>query len=133
MLENTEYAKNIRIDFSVVNDMNYYDDIVCKGFIEGIGEGVLSGGRYDKMLHGMRRKSGGIGFAVYLDLLEGFHQEKNAFDVDILLLYDDNADLQKLAATVQKLVAAGNSVCTQKSEKGIRYAKLVKFAEVEND
>ena len=28
MLEKTEYSKNIRIDFSVVNDMNYYDDIV---------------------------------------------------------------------------------------------------------
>ena len=81
----------------------------------------------------MGKHTDAIGFAVYLDLLEGFNQEKNAFDVDILLLYDDNADLQKLADTVQKWIALGNSVCAQKNENGVRYAKLIKLAEVDND
>ncbi len=125
MLENTEYANNIRIDFSVVNDMNYYDDIVFKGFIDGIGEGVLSGGRYDKMLHRMRRKSGGIGFAVYLDLLESFQKEKSNVDVDTLVLYDENTDIQNLIHTVKTYVEAGKSVSAQKTKNALRYQNLV--------
>ncbi len=125
MLENTEYAKNIRIDFSVVNDMNYYDDIVFKGFVNGIGEGVLSGGRYDKMLHRMRRKSGGIGFAVYLDLLEAFGQEKRDIDVDTLVLYDEKTDVQMLVNTVKACVKKGESVSAQKTKQALRYSNLV--------
>ena len=125
MLEKTEYAKNIRIDFSVVNDMNYYDDVVFKGFIDGIGEGVLSGGRYDKMLSRMRRKSGGIGFAVYLDLLESFGQEKRNVDVDTLVLYDENTNMQTLVETVNACVSTGKSVSAQKTKNALRYQTLI--------
>ena len=60
----------VNIDFSVVNDMNYYNGIVFKGFIDGIPWGVLSGGQYDKLMKKMGRNSSAIGFAVYLDMLE---------------------------------------------------------------
>ncbi|MBE7085484.1 MAG: hypothetical protein E7368_05470, partial [Clostridiales bacterium] len=68
LLENCGYGDKIRLDFSVVNDMKYYNGIVFKGFVDGICEGVLSGGQYDKLMARMHRKSGAIGFAVYLDL-----------------------------------------------------------------
>ena len=60
----------VSIDFSVVNDMNYYSGIVFKGFIDGIPDGVLSGGQYDKLMKKMGRSASAIGFAVYLDTLE---------------------------------------------------------------
>ena len=60
----------VNIDFSVVNDMNYYNGIVFRGFISGIPAGVLSGGQYDKLMRKMGRSSSAIGFAVYLDMLE---------------------------------------------------------------
>lgn len=128
LLEKSEYGDRIRIDFSVVNDMNYYSDIVFKGFIAGIGEGVLSGGRYDKLLTRMGRKSGGIGFAVYLDLLEGFGAEKRGTDVDVLVLYDEKTDVKELIAKVQELVQAGNSVRAQKSLGNIRYKQLIQLS-----
>ena len=127
LLAKTEYADKIRIDFSVVNDMNYYNDIVFKGFIDGIGEGVLSGGRYDKLLARMHRKSGGIGFAVYLDLLEGFGAEKHGTDVDVLVLHDENTPVERIAETVQKLIEEGNSVSVQKAEGKLRYKKLIRL------
>ena len=133
LLKTLPYADKIRFDFSVVNDMHYYNGFVFKGFVDGVCESVLSGGEYGGLMAKMGKNTDAIGFAVYLDLLEGFNQEKNAFDVDILLLYDDNADLQKLADTVQKWIALGNSVCAQKNENGVRYAKLIKLAEVDND
>ena len=60
----------VEIDFSVTSDTNYYNGFVFKGFIDGIADGVLSGGRYDTLLHKMGKTSGAIGFAVYLDMLE---------------------------------------------------------------
>ena len=63
-----EYKDVINIDYSVVSNLNYYNGIVFRGFIEGIPESVLSGGQYDKMMSLMGRKnSQAIGFAVYLD------------------------------------------------------------------
>ena len=61
---------DVIIDFSVVNDMSYYNGISFKGFVEGVPVSVLSGGQYDKLMAKMGRKSGAIGFAVYLDELE---------------------------------------------------------------
>ncbi len=64
------YGDKINIDFSFVNDMGYYSGIIMRGFIDGIADKVLSGGRYDILLKKMHRNQGAIGFAVYLDALE---------------------------------------------------------------
>lgn len=50
LLQNTAYNKKIHFDFSIVNNMNYYNGIVFKGFLNGICEGVLAGGTYDKLM-----------------------------------------------------------------------------------
>ncbi len=65
-------VENLRIDLSAVSNTKYYNGITFKGFIDGVPESVLSGGRYDKLLARMGRSSGAIGFAVYLDALERF-------------------------------------------------------------
>ena len=62
--------KNVRIDFSVVSDVNYYNGIVFKGFLSGMPTVILSGGQYDNLMQKMKKKSRAIGFAVYLDELE---------------------------------------------------------------
>ena len=68
-LEKGGFANKICVDFSVMNDMNYYNGFAFRGFIEGIPTGILSGGQYDKLMSKMRKTSGAIGFAVYLDEL----------------------------------------------------------------
>ena len=113
------------MDFSVVNDMNYYDDIVFKGFVDGIAEGVLSGGRYDKLMDRMGKKSGAIGFATYLDALEGYDSKKSETDVDTLVLYDDGVPTETLIKTVNHLVESGKSVSAQKTASSVRFAELV--------
>jgi len=63
-------TQGVNIDFSVVNDISYYNGIIFQGYIEGVPTRVLSGGRYDELLRKFGRHSGAIGFAVYLDMLE---------------------------------------------------------------
>lgn len=69
-LDQSTEGPDIRVDFSAMDDIHYYSGVVFKGFISGIPEAVLSGGRYDRLMRRMKRKSGAIGFAVYTDLLE---------------------------------------------------------------
>ena len=128
LLNKTEYAKNIKIDFSVLNDMSYYNGIVFKGYLEGIPEGVLSGGRYDKLMERMGRKSGAIGFALYLDLLDGLETDKKNYDVDALVLYSDKTDISKVYDKVNELNAKGLTVSAQKAVPSkLRYREIIDF------
>ncbi len=133
LLKNSKYAQNIRVDFSVGGNMRYYNDVVFKGFVDGVAEGVLSGGRYDKLMKGMGRNSGAIGFAVYLDLLEGFNENKPAADVDVLVLYDDNVPTFAVIKKVEELVEAGKSVRAQKDRHGVRYVEILDLTGGKND
>ena len=125
LLAKTEYKDHIRLDFSVVGSGNYYDGVVFSGFIDGIGEAVLSGGRYDRLLSRMGKKSGAIGFAVYLDLLENLHKTQSAKDVDVLVLYDEATPMESLINQVKMLIAEGNSVSVQKQKGGIRCQQVL--------
>ena len=60
----------VRVDFSVLGDIGYYNGIVFKGFLKDIPEAVLSGGQYDKLMQKLGRRSSAIGFAVYTDAAE---------------------------------------------------------------
>ena len=62
---------HIIIDFSSVSDLRYYNGITFKGFINGIPGSVISGGQYDNLMKRMHRQSKAVGFAVYLDMLDG--------------------------------------------------------------
>lgn len=70
------YDKNIQVDFSIINDLNYYNGMVFQGFVDGISVAILSGGRYDNLMQKLGKKSKAIGFAVYLDFLERMDEAK---------------------------------------------------------
>lgn len=118
----------LRIDFSVVNDIKYYNGIVFKGFIEGIPTSILSGGQYDKLMQKMKRRSGAVGFAVYLDMLERFNAKDSEYDVDILLLYSNNTNLSLLNSYSQSLIKDGNTVLVcKKAPQNTKYRKIINF------
>ena len=119
----------LRIDFSVVGNMNYYNGIVFKGFVSGVPAGVLSGGQYDKLMRKMHRHERAIGFAVYLDMLERVAGEPEAYDVDTVLLYDDGAPAASLLRAAKALSAGGESVSAQKRvPEKLRYRRLARLS-----
>ena len=128
-LEAMDLGGELRIDFSVEGDMNYYNGIVFKGFVSGVPTGVLSGGQYDKLMHKMRRSARAIGFAVYLDQLDRFSGETETVDTDTVLLYDDSASTAALLRAVQSLSAKGERVTAQRSvPEKLRYRRLAKLS-----
>lgn len=108
-LNTWECSRMLRIDFSVVGDIRYYNGFVFRGFVEGIPSSILSGGQYDVLMRKMGRSSDAIGFAVYLDLLEQGSKEAD-YDVDNVLIYDDGADFNEIGRIRDKCMAKGESV-----------------------
>ena len=124
----------VRIDFSVVSDTHYYNTIVFKGFIDGVPSSVLTGGQYDKLMQKMKRESGAIGFAVYLDLIERLDDSYDDYDVDVVLTYSSNDSIKIVNNAVTQLTNSGNRVlaCVQVPEN-LKYRKVINLNECEVD
>lgn len=119
-------ADKVNLDFSIVNDLHYYNGVIFQGFIDGVPSTVLTGGRYDNLVHKLGKGSGAIGFAVYLDLLSRLMLGDIEYDVDVMVLYNDSTPLDKLAKTVKELTESGKSVKAQKNDSGcVKYRQLV--------
>ena len=129
LLASTPYAAHIRLDFSIVNDMRYYNSFVFRGYLPGIPEGILAGGQYDNLLRKFGKSGGAIGFAVYLDLL-GQYRRGDEPDTDVLLLYDDSTDPLTLARTVRELSKDGTRVTAQRDvPQKLRFARKLYIRE----
>lgn len=109
-LEQTDAGAYINIDFSVVNDMRYYNGIAFRGFVEGVPDGILAGGQYDALMAKMGRNDQAIGFALYPNLLERLAVPQDNSGADGILLYDEDAPLCAIAAAVDALVKQGIAV-----------------------
>ena len=124
--------KNINIDFSVVSDMNYYNGITFRGYIENIPGSILSGGRYDNLLRRMGKNAGAVGFAVYLDLLSYLDKNNSDYDVDVLLVYDEKTPASDVLSVAKKLISEGKTVRVSPTEEiNIKYNRrmAIGFAE----
>lgn len=60
-------ADRVIIDLGLVNQAEYYTGIIFRGYFDGIGEPVLSGGRYDNLLAEFGAPLSATGFAFNVD------------------------------------------------------------------
>ena len=128
VLENTDGAEVLRVDFSVVDNVHYYNGFVFKGFIQGVPSRVLSGGQYDKLMQKMRRTCGAVGFAVYMDALERLGESRQVYDVDTVLLYPENAPAAAILRKTEALMARGIQVLAlSRLPEQLRYKNLVRL------
>ena len=128
VLQDTDAAEVLRIDFSVVDNVHYYNGFVFKGFIQGVPSRVLSGGQYDKLMQKMRRNCGAIGFAVYTDELERLGESAGEYDVDTVLLYPENTPAAAVFRKTQELMAQGTQVLAlSRLPEQLRYRNLVRL------
>lgn len=102
-------VKNLFLDFSVINDMRYYNGIIFSGYIKGISDKVLSGGRYDNLLKRMKKDVGAIGFAFYLDTLEQLAVPYAQPSVDVAVIYDEKVNPQKVVKAMEKVLQSGKT------------------------
>nr|WP_326185513.1 ATP phosphoribosyltransferase [uncultured Oscillibacter sp.] len=63
-------TEKLKLDLSLVNDMEYYNGLVLQGYLAGLPRAVLKGGRYDPLAAQFRRGAKAVGFALYLDEMD---------------------------------------------------------------
>jgi ATP phosphoribosyltransferase regulatory subunit len=126
LVANSALADRVKIDFSAVSNINYYNGIVFSGYVEGIADRILAGGEYSGLLSSMNRSGRAVGFAIYLDLLERLDTECEPYDVDVLLVYSDKTPIKTLFDTRAALTAEGKSVSAHNSsDVKVRYKDIV--------
>lgn len=128
-LKAQKLEKNVRFDFSAVNDMGYYNGVTFQGFIKGIARPILAGGRYDNLMEVMGKESAGaIGFSISMDSLEELNRVRRDIDVDVVILDQPWEDLNQLNQVVRDYTDRGLSVSVQKRvPKKLRYRELVRI------
>lgn len=104
------FAGHLNLDFSVVGELDYYNGILFNGYLKGIPQCVLSGGRYDNLMHRMGKASGAAGFAVSLDELGTHIRSGRPYDFDMLITYEKSCNAPALLRCVRQLTEAGLSV-----------------------
>ena len=128
--EGTKLEKHLSLDFSVVNDLDYYNGIIFQGYIEGIPKAVLAGGRYDNLLRKFGKDKGAVGFAMYLDELEHYFNQEQEEDADLLVLYDIIDDYKAFAALIDERIALGQRVRTERAvPTGFRCKEVTRYSE----
>ena len=67
-LQELGLGNKVIIDLGLVNLAEYYTGIIFRGYFQGIGEQVLSGGRYDMLLKEFGEDQCSIGFGINVDM-----------------------------------------------------------------
>jgi len=101
-------CRHMRLDFSILNDLDYYNGIVLQGYIKGAPRMALSGGRYDHLMRKFGKTGGGMGFALYPDELTRLFAKPTAIDADVLVLYRPGEDAVQLSKAVDALRMEGD-------------------------
>lgn len=110
ILEKMGLSKYISIDLGLVNHIDYYTGIVFRGYIEGAGEDVLYGGRYDRLIKRFGMDMPATGFAINVDsILETLSKGKcknNDLNIDYVIFSNDSL-IEKANVLSEQLINKG--------------------------
>lgn len=71
-------SKYIAIDLGMVQHLNYYSGLIFRGYCMEVGDSILSGGRYDKLIENFGTGLPATGFAINVDIvLEALRVQDN--------------------------------------------------------
>jgi ATP phosphoribosyltransferase regulatory subunit len=75
-LKEKDARAKVKMDLSTINDIDYYNGVIFKGYIEGTARSVIAGGQYDRAMQLFGKNVGGIGFALYLNEIDRIGTEE---------------------------------------------------------
>lgn len=102
----------INIDLGMVNRADYYTGVILKGYVEGCGDEVLSGGRYDKLISEFGYDVPATGFAINVDAVSQMIAKKkkiNNIHADVIIFAESGYEM-KAMKVAQKMRQEGLKV-----------------------
>ena len=125
----------ITVDLGMVNKTDYYTGVIIRGYLEGYGEEVLSGGRYDKLIADFGYDIPATGFAVNVDAVMSVEMKKNSVtdkSIDAIIYAENGFEIEALHAA-NKLRQEGSTAelsLFETLEETIAYAKAKNIAKI---
>ena len=110
----------VSFDLGMLGKYRYYTGIIFRGVTFGMGEPIVSGGRYDSLMRQFGKDAPAVGFSISIDgLMSALSRQKLELPVpetDHLLLYEKQEEEQavSLAASLRK---AGRTLILLEREK----------------
>ncbi len=93
-------SDNVMIDLGLVHPQEYYTGVIFRGYVEGSGDTVVSGGRYDTLLRQFGPDLPATGFGVNVDSLTKLLLERGKIDPvippEVLVAAKDGCEAQAL-------------------------------------
>lgn len=109
-LSSLNLKNKLTIDLGLVQRNDYYDGFVFCGYVEGFGDAVISGGRYDSLLEKFDAPMGAAGFAININALAEINltDEKVYYDEKPhTLVYANTGNEMKAIKYTSDLVKSG--------------------------
>lgn len=116
----------VLIDLGLVNQAEYYTGIIFRGYLDGIGEPVLSGGRYDNLINDFGASLCAIGFAVTVDLVTEAIGTRNQKIADALVFAEETylpKSIRYMNGLIQNGMTVENCVLDD-FESAVEHARL---------
>lgn len=103
--------KYVSFDLGMLSKYHYYTGVIFKAFSYGVGDAIVKGGRYDKLLGYFGKSAPAIGFAIVIDdlLLSLEHQNGT---------YQEKPAVQKITYTESNFTEKLKMAQTLRSEGG---------------
>lgn len=104
------FKDKVTVDFGLVNKENYYTGLLFRGYIQGCGMPVLSGGRYDALIGDFGASHPATGFAVNINAVAEVLLNKNRTsltEASEVLVYAEADSLEQGFVYCRRLIARG--------------------------
>ena len=76
--------KYVAFDLGMLSKYHYYTGVIFKAYTYGVGDAIVTGGRYDTLLARFGKKAAAIGFMIIIDdLMEALSRQKIDVQTDI--------------------------------------------------
>jgi len=119
---------HIQVDFSMVNDIDYYNSLVFQGYVKELAKPVLAGGQYDLAMKRFGKDVEAIGFAIYLNEINRLSSDQKEWMLDRMLIYQETDDINQVMKQVQDWQKEGLRVWVGKTPpKGLPTRETVRF------
>lgn len=95
----------VSFDLGMLSKFHYYTGVIFKAYTYGVGDAIVTGGRYDTLLGRFGKKAAAIGFMVIVDdLMEALFRQ--GIEVEVvenkqILYYDENNYSEMLSKAIE--------------------------------
>lgn len=115
----------VSYDLGMLSKYNYYTGVIFKAYTYGLGNAVVTGGRYDNLLGRFGKDAPAVGFAIVIDdIMEALARQRTEIKVTQpeIMVYDPEipGDFAKKLAEAQKVRAQGQAAALVAKTGGFR-------------